>query len=213
MIPFRNKKNLYLVTSQEYCLQKTTLEVAREAIAGGIDIIQMREKTFANDELIKLGKELSTLSKKHNIVFIANDDPCLAKEINADGVHLGQSDILKHPIYKVRELLGKDKIIGVSTHCLEQVKEANSLDIDYIAYGPIYKTKTKDYTVGPEKIEDVIKTSRFPVVFIGGINKENIRAVLKRGARNMAMIREISESPDIKAKIKELKEIINEYNN
>ena len=202
---------LYLVTSHEYSGEKTTTQVVKDAIAGGIDIVQLREKTDKESEVINTGRKLSTLCQKSNIVFIINDDPYIAKKVNADGVHLGQEDIKKYPVDKTREIIGKSKLIGLSTHSLEEVENANNLDINYIAFGPIFKTKTKKYFIGTKNIPKVLEISKFPVFFIGGINSSNIKEILGLGAKNIAMIREITQSPDIAQKTKELKNLILKY--
>ncbi|MCQ9205030.1 MAG: thiamine phosphate synthase [Omnitrophica bacterium] len=200
--------SLYLVTSQEYSGKKNSLDVARLAIESGIDILQMREKTIPKDEIIRLGRKLSTLCKKSNIVFIINDDPYLAKKLDADGVHLGQEDLKEFPIEKVRQILGKDKIIGLSTHSLKQVKTANNYDINYIGFGPIFKTKTKNYSLGTKDIPKVLKTAKMPIVFIGGINSSNIEEILPLGVKNIAVIREITHAQNIRVKVLGLKNII-----
>jgi thiamine-phosphate pyrophosphorylase len=208
---FPSHNSLYLITSEEYSAGKTTLEVAEAAISAGIDIIQMREKTLSYAGQKQLGKKLSTLCKSSSIVFIANDSPVLAKEINADGVHLGQEDIQQWPIAKVREILGPDKIIGISTHSLKEIEQANDLDINYIAFGPIFATKTKNYCIGTKDIAKALKVSKFPVVCIGGLTEANIETVLGLGCDNIAMIGTIAESQNVYNKVRELKKIINRY--
>tara|TARA_B100000315_G_C14577203_1_gene588506 strand:- start:422 stop:1063 length:642 start_codon:yes stop_codon:yes gene_type:complete len=203
--------SLYFVTSQEYSSKKSSLDIANLAASGGIDIIQMREKNMPNDELISLGKNISTLCKKSNILFIVNDDPEIAANLNADGVHLGQEDLIKFPIAKTRKIIGQNRIIGVSTHSLEEFKQANELDINYLAFGPIFTTKTKNYSIGTSQIKEVLKIARFPVIFIGGINTVNMEELLKLGAKNIALIREITESNNIADKVRELKNIILKY--
>lgn len=205
------KLNLYLVSSQEYCAGRKTLEVAESAIRGEIDALQLREKNIPREELINLGKKLSTLCKSQNIVFIVNDDPSLAVQLDADGVHLGQEDIKQYPIDKVREIIGRNKIIGLSTHCLEQIEAANKLDINYIAFGPLFETKTKNYSIGIKGLPEALKLSKFPLVCIGGINLNNIEEVLKLGATNIAMIRGITESQNIEKKVKQLRNLISHY--
>jgi len=205
---FSKKHNLYLVTSERYSAGRTTLEVVEAAVCAGIDIIQMREKNLTYEAQVQLGKKLSTLCRLHTIVFIANDNPVLAKEINADGVHLGQQDLCRWPISKARGIIGPNKIIGVSTHSLQEVKEANNLDIDYIAFGPIFATKTKDYCIGTSDIPQALKLSKFPVVCIGGITETNIETLLKLGVTNVALIREIAASTDIYNKVRRLKSIL-----
>ena len=199
------EKNLYLVLSEECGCGRNALDIAKSAIAGGIDMLQMREKAKPRSELLSLGHELCGLCKKNNVKFIVNDDPVLAKEIGADGVHLGQEDLKKYSIKKTRNLLGQDKIMGLSTHSLEQFKEANTKDLDYIAFGPIFPTKTKDYFIGTGDVEEVLNIAAKSVVFIGGINNGNIGELLKKGARNIAVIRTILEADDIKAKTEEIK--------
>lgn len=208
---FLKNPSLYLVTSEEYSAGRSTLHVAEAAIEAGIDVLQMREKNLDFTAQVQLGKKLSTLCKLRTIVFIANDNPYLAKEISADGIHLGQEDLRQWPIAKVKEIIGPKAIIGISTHSLQEVREANNLDITYIAYGPIFTTKTKDYCIGPEDVPNVLAISRFPVVCIGGIRADNIEALLSLGVRNIAMIREITESHNVYNKVRGLKHIINAY--
>ena len=205
------KNSLYLVTGEEYSGSRSTLDVAKSAILGGIDILQMREKNKKQEELITLGSELSALCQDNNVTFIVNDDPYLAKEVGADGVHLGQEDLKKHPIEKARDILGENKIVGVSTHSAEQFDVANRSLCDYIAFGPIFPTRTKDYSIGISDIKKVLSIAVKPVVFIGGINKGNIGVTLKEGARNIAMIRAITEAEDIAQEVTDLKHIIDSF--
>ena len=206
-----NDYSLYLVLSSEYIPSKPPLEVAKKALKGGVDILQMREKDLSYDELLILGKELLALCKESNKLFIVNDDPHLVKAIGADGVHLGQEDLKKYPTELTRSIIGDNKIIGISTHSIDQFKEANKKDFDYIAYGPIFFTKTKPYSIGTDDIEKVIAAALKPVIFIGGINLSNIDELLAKGAKNMALIRAITESDDILNKTKALKSKITNY--
>ena len=206
-----NDYSLYLVLSSEYIPSKSPLEVAKKALEGGVDILQMREKDLSYDELLILGKELLALCKESNKLFIVNDDPHLVKAIGADGVHLGQEDLKKYPTELTRSIIGDNKIIGISTHSIDQFKEANKKDFDYIAYGPIFFTKTKPYSIGTDDIEKVIAAASKPVIFIGGINLSNIDELLAKGAKNMALIRAITESDDILNKTKALKSKITNY--
>lgn len=197
--------SLYLVISEEYGLGRSAAEIARQAISGGVDIIQMREKNKTRDELVKLACELSELCKEQDITFIVNDDPFIAKESGASGVHLGQKDILKYSIAEARNIIGNDKIIGVSTHSLTELKKANEDDVDYIAYGPVFATKTKDYFLGTKDIKEVLKMVKKPVIFIGGINLSNLDEILKQGAKNIAVIRGIIETKDVKVSARSFK--------
>jgi len=200
------ENSLYLVISEECGKGRSAAEIAGYAISGGVDIIQMREKDRPREELVKMGSGLSRLCKKGGVTFIVNDDPLLAEETCADGVHLGQEDITKHPIKEARKILGPDRIIGVSTHSLDQFDKANAQDVDYIAFGPVFYTKTKDYFIGTGDVKNVLKAASKPVFFIGGINLSNIDELLAKGAKNIALIRGVTESCDIISRVKEFKE-------
>jgi thiamine-phosphate pyrophosphorylase len=202
--------SLYLVISEEYGNGLGAMEIARRAIAGGVDIIQMREKDKDAEELMTLGKNLSHLCKNSRVTFIVNDDPLLAKKAGADGVHLGQEDIKKYPIEETRKILGEDRIIGVSTHSVEQFKEANEKEFDYIAFGPLFETKTKDYFLGTDDVGEVARIAKGRVFFIGGINLLNIESLLQKGAKNIALIRGILEADDIASQTKRFKDAIKE---
>ena len=191
---------IYLVTSEEYS-DRSTLEIVKEAVSG-VDYVQMREKGKSREELLKLGRELKKICRE--VKFIVNDDPYLAKDLDADGVHVGQEDIQKFSIEKIREVVG-DKIIGLSTHSLEQVREANELDIDYIGFGPVFSTQTKEYNVGLDDVRKVVELSKHPVFFIGGIKELNVKSLYELGAENIAVITAITKAEDVKAAIEGLK--------
>ena len=189
--------SLYLVITEEYGGPRSALEMAGAAIAGGVDIVQMRQKDKSREELLKLGRELFRLCKGNGVTFIVNDDPSMAKEVDADGVHLGQDDILKTPVKEARRILGPSKIIGVSTGSLAQVLEANNEDVDYMGYGPVFKTEIKNRCVGTGDIGRVLSVSKKPVFFIGGITLSNVDELLNKGAKNIALIRGILQADDI----------------
>jgi thiamine-phosphate pyrophosphorylase len=204
--------SLYLVITEEYGKGRSAMEIARFAIEGGVDIIQMREKNKPKDELIGMGKDLARICKANDVIFIVNDDPALAAEVGADGVHLGQEDALKYSTGKARKALGPDKIIGISTHSMAQFTAANDSGVDYIAFGPVFETKTKDYFIGTEEIAKVLNIAKKPVFFIGGINLVNIREVLNRGAKGVALIRGITEADDITKITGEFKKALKDGN-
>ncbi len=197
--------SLYLVISEEYGRGRSALDIARGSIAGGVDIIQMREKDKPREALISLGRELADMCRKNGVIFIVNDDPEIAKEIAASGVHLGQGDLKLFPVKSTRKIVGKDGMIGVSTHSIEQFEAANDEDVDYIAFGPIFPTLTKNYCIGANDVAKVLKAAKKPVFFIGGIDLSNIGELVKKGARNIAVIRAILEADDIKLKTEEIK--------
>lgn len=194
--------SLYLVLSEEYGGSIPVTSIAEQAIIGGIDILQMREKHKSREELLSLGHIFSLLCKKNEVIFIVNDDPLLARTLDADGVHLGQEDIRQYPIAIVRQIIGKDKIIGLSTHSLEQFHQANQMNVNYIAFGPVFPTKTKNYHIGTGDISRVLQAASKPVIFIGGINTSNLDILLTKGASNIALIRDIMQAEDIAARTK-----------
>ncbi|MDP8298303.1 MAG: thiamine phosphate synthase [Candidatus Tantalella remota] len=200
--------SLYLVTGTEYSKGRDTLEVTEKAVLGGIDILQMREKDMSPEELLDLGLALKKLCSENNVTFIVNDDPHLAKELDADGVHLGQEDLLRYSVERTREIVGVNKIIGVSTHSVEQFRAACEKDCDYIAFGPVFHTLTKNYTIGIGDVEEVLSVAAKPVVFIGGINADNVGSVLDKGAKNIAVIRAVAQAEDVTAAACRIKDIM-----
>jgi thiamine-phosphate pyrophosphorylase len=199
-------KNLYFIITGEYCRSRGVLDIARAAIDGGVDIIQLREKNDLKNGIAETGGALSALCKKNKVLFIINDDPVLAKKVDADGVHLGQDDLKLFNVNEARKILGGDKIIGLSTGSLEEARIANGEDVDYIGFGPIFPTKIKAGCLGTKEVKKVISVSRRPVFFIGGINISNIEELLAEGARNVAVIRAISEADDVVSAAAKLKE-------
>jgi len=197
--------SLYLVITEKYGKGRTAIEIARTAITGGVDIIQMREKDMPRAEIIDLGKSLSKLCKDSGVMFIVNDDPEIAKETNADGVHLGQEDIKEHSIESVRSILGRDRIIGISTHSVEVFNNACTEDVDYIAYGPVFPTAIKNSCVGIESVGKIMTMTDKPVFFIGGITLDNIRQLITKGAKNVSLIRAIAGADDIASAAKSFK--------
>ena len=192
--------------SEEYGNGRTAVEIAARAIFGGADIVQMREKNKSVQELLDLGEDILALCRKSGAAFIVNDDPTLAEKIGADGVHLGQEDARQFPVERARGIIGPDKIIGLSTHSLDQLRKANEEDVDYVAFGPIFPTKTKAYHIGVGDIKEVMGIAKKPVFFIGGINLINIKEVLTRGAHNIALIRGVTEANDIEIRTRQFKE-------
>ncbi len=204
-------KTLYLVLTSTYNQERSPLEIAEEACKSGIDILQMREKKMNRNEMLEYGAQLKAICKKYKVTFIVNDSPQLAYDLKADGVHLGQEDIELHSIEETRKLLGSDKIIGLSTHSLEQFSKANEQDFDYLAFGPVFQTQTKNYYIGTDEIQEVLKITKKPVVFIGGIKEKNLNELLELGCTNIALITEIMNAPDIQEKTNKLKQYIINY--
>ncbi len=212
-VPEIKNGSLYLVLSSEYAGGGNVLDIAGSAVSGGIDLLQMREKNAEREELLRLGKSLSDLCRRRGVMFIVNDDPLLAGELDADGVHLGQEDRTVYPVADVRRMLGPEKVIGLSTHSPGQFDEANGLDVDYIAYGPIFPTRTKDYCIGTKDVRAVLESASKPVFLIGGINRSNLDALLACGTRNIALISDLMQAEDVKTRAGWYKGKLNEDKN
>jgi len=194
-------RSLYLVLSEEYGAGRSLMSIAEQAVAGGIDILQMREKHKSRPELLQLGGSLGKLCRKNEVIFIVNDDPLLAAELDADGVHLGQEDLERCPVDTARQMIGRERILGLSTHSVDQFCRANELDADYLAFGPIFPTRTKDYSIGTVDIREVLRIASKPVVFIGGVNMANLQILLQEGASNVALIRDIMQAEDVASRV------------
>ena len=200
---FNNK--LYVITESTISKNRTNEEVVKEAIKGGAEIIQLREKDWSKDKVKEEAVKLLKICRENNVLFILNDYVDMALEIGADGVHLGQSDM---PVKEARKMCGDKLIIGLSTHSLEQAKKADNEDVDYITIGPIFKTRAKDYTVGTSMIKEIINKIKKPIIAIGGINKKNIDSVLEQGVKSIAVISAVVGADDVKEDARELVERI-----
>lgn len=202
---YRFTTDLYCITAEEHSLERGNIEVVRQMIAAGIKIIQYREKDKKMKEKYEECQIIRKMTKQADVTFIVNDDIDLAILVKADGVHIGQDDL---PIEKVRELVGEEMIIGLSTHSPQQAQDAVKRGADYIGVGPIFKTSTKKdvcQPVGFEYLEYVIQNIRIPFVAIGGIKVNNIDQVAKCGAECIAVVTDITTAPDISARINQLR--------
>ncbi len=199
-------KGLYLILDQQYS-NKDIVSVAKEAVESGVDIIQYREKVLSNKDTLIIAEKLRKITKDAGITFIINDDPAVALAVDADGVHLGQEDI---PVDSARKILGKDKIIGISTHNMEEVTEAKKLDVDYIAFGPVFQSPTKMVTSphGIEGLKQIRASIAVPLIAIGGINQKNASDVINAGADAVAVISAILSATDIKEAVLQFKIIL-----
>ena len=196
---FENK--LYVITESSISKGRSNEFIVKEAIKGGAEIIQLREKEWDKDEVKEEAVKLLKICKENNVLFIVNYYVDIAMEIGADGVHLGQSDM---PIAEAREICGDKLIIGLSTHSVEQAIDADQEDVDYITIGPIFKTRVKDYEVGIEIIKPVLDNVLKPVIAIGGINMENIDEVLGQGAESVAVISAVVSAENVNEAAREL---------
>lgn len=202
------KADLYGITAEEHTLGRTNIEVAREMISAGIKIIQYREKDKTLRNKYNQCLALREMTSQAKVVFIVNDHVDLALAVGADGVHIGQDDL---PPEKVRELVGVDLLIGLSTHSPAQAEKAVKAGVDYIGVGPIFATKTKKDVcdpVGLEYLKYVVNNIKIPFVAIGGIKEHNIAEVAGGGARCIALVTEIVGARDITAKVRSLRAVL-----
>ena len=198
---------LYVITDPSAQKGRTHLEVLSQALEGGADVVQLRDKSASNEELITIGKQLKPLCRKQGALFIVNDRFDVAEAVGADGLHIGQSDL---PVAIAKSMLGRKRFLGVSTHSLDQALQAEEEGADYIGVGPIFQTPTKpdDPPVGPQLISEVRRRIRIPFVAIGGIDLSTLDTVLKAGAECVAVIRAVVAQEDIRDAARQLKQRI-----
>jgi thiamine-phosphate pyrophosphorylase len=165
------------------------------AIAGGVGMVQLREKNLCDLELCQIAQRCATTCQSLNVPFIVNDRVDIALASGADGVHVGQDDL---PVSAVRKLVGNGLIVGLSTHSREQIDAANTLDVDYIGVGPIYETPTKQGrpAVGVGLIRYAAEHAEMPFFAIGGLDQTKLRAVADAGATRVSVLRWIAQASD-----------------
>ena len=191
----------YLVTQESLSAGRSTVDIVTQAIAGGIDVVQLREKETDAAWRYELGCELRELTADAGVDLIVNDRVDIAQAIDADGVHVGQSDL---PVAVARELLGPDAIVGCSASTIEQAQRAKAEGADYLGVGTIYGTTSKDVAddkdgVGPERVAEITDAVSIPVVGIGGITADNAGAVVEAGAVGVSVISELTQADDPQA--------------
>lgn len=196
---------LYVIVDRSASKGRDLAEITRQAIRGGADVIQLRDKAAKAVALVEEGRRLLHITKPAGVPLIINDHVDAAIAIGADGVHLGQEDM---PVLEARQLLGSGVIIGKSTHSLQQALDADREPIDYLALGPIYPTPTKpDYPfVGLELIGQVASVIAHPMVAIGGIDERTLPDVLASGATCVAVVRAVCAAEHPEAAARKLKQ-------
>lgn len=190
-------KGLYAIIDNSIRPDFSNIEIAKRVLSGGARVIQLRGKGLSSKELLSQAREIRELAKNSGAIFIVNDRADIALLSDADGVHLGQDDL---PIVEARKILGKEKLIGISTHSLEQAIKAGSEGADYIGFGPIFETKTKanaEEAKGLIPLREIKKKVTIPVIAIGGITLEKLKDVMDAGADGAAAISAIIKAEDI----------------
>ena len=186
--------DFYLVTDS-YLSRRGTLSDVKQAVSAGCRIVQYREKQKSTREMIREAEQIKSICGD-SAIFIVNDRVDVALASDADGVHLGQEDL---PYEYARKILGRGKIIGISTHDIEQARSAQMVGADYIGIGPIFATCTKPglRAKGCEIVSRISKEINIPAFFIGGISLSNLHEILMRGGDSVAIASAILESGDI----------------
>jgi thiamine-phosphate pyrophosphorylase len=175
----------------------------RSALSGGVGMIELRDREEAPEMFDRSARTFRRLADTFGALFIVNDDPHLARRLDADGVHVGQDDM---PPAEAREILGPEAVIGLSTHSREQIEAAHDEPVDYISVGPIWETPTKKGrpATGLELISAAAEIATLPWFAIGGISPDNAGEVVAAGAERLCVVRAIRDAPDPRVAAKEL---------
>jgi thiamine-phosphate pyrophosphorylase len=192
-------RGLYLATDDTLVPGRGHVQIARAALEGGAEVIQLRDKRRDAGELLTIARELQALCESFGALFIVNDRVDLAVAADADGVHLGQTDL---PVREARQMLGPGKLIGISVENEEQVHAAVAAGADYLGVGPIYGTSTKSDAgdaVGPEQLFRFRKITSLPIVAIGGVTAALVPEALAAGADAVAVISAVVKAEDMTA--------------
>ena len=195
---------LYAVTDRHWLNGRSLNEVVKESLDGGVTFVQLREKELDDETFLKEAKELQSLCGEYHVPFVINDNVDIAMKINADGVHVGQSDM---EAGDVRSKLGPDKIIGVSAATVEQAVLAEKRGADYLGVGAVFPTGSKDdaVDVSHETLKAICEAVSIPVIAIGGISQKNIHELSGSGICGVAVISSIYAAGDIKKAAQELR--------
>lgn len=202
------RMDLYIVTDRQASLGRDHMSMVRAALAGGADVIQLRDKTLSGRDLYALAQDMAALVRAYQATFIVNDRLDIALAAGADGVHLGQEDL---PVAAARSLSPPSFIIGASVGSVEEGRAAERDGADYIALSPVFSTPTKD-DAGPghglEVLSDLRAAVKIPVIAIGGINSGNVRDVVAAGADGVAVISAVLGADDVEAAARSMRELV-----
>lgn len=200
---------LYAVTDRHWLNGETLYSQVEKALKGGATFMQLREKELDEEHFLKEAKELKELCARYSVPFVINDNVEIAVAMDADGVHVGQSDM---EAGDVRERLGKDKIIGVSAQTVEQALLAQKRGADYLGVGAVFQTGSKEDAddVSHETLKAICEAVDIPVIAIGGISKENVLELSGSGICGVAVISAIFGQPDIEDAARQLRKLTKE---
>lgn len=203
-----SRSRLYGILDLGYVDLDDAVEVAESLVQAGVDLLQLRAKDRAPDEIEKLALRLQPITRKGGVPLIINDHPAIAQRIGAEGVHLGQDDL---SIAEAREIVGPDCAVGKSTHSFDQAIRALYEGADYIGFGPIFATPTKpSYApIGLEQIAMVHDAVRIPIFCIGGIKLDNLPKVIEAGAQRVVIVSGLLQAADVRAYGRSVRELLN----
>lgn len=199
--------DIYGITASAFSRGRDNVTVAKAMLEAGLRIVQYREKELSAKMMHRECMEIRELTAKAGALFIVNDHASLALAVDADGVHIGQDDL---PPEVVRDLIGADRILGLSTHSPQQARAAMAASVDYLGVGPLFRTFTKKDVcepVGIDYLDYAVANVSIPFVAIGGIKRHNLATVRTRGARLVALVTEITEADDIVRRVEEIRAI------
>ncbi len=202
---------IYGILGEKFSLGLSNVQVARQMVDAGVDVLQYREKPAekSQKQMYEECREIRKITQDAGVPFIINDHADIALMVGADGIHQGQDDL---PVKELRNI-APNMMIGCSTHSPEQAQKAIADGADYLGVGPIFATQTKEDVcdaVGFKYLEHVVKTHDIPFVAIGGIKRHNLKDILSRGAKTVCLVTEIIGAPNITKRIKEIKQILGE---
>ena len=200
--------SLYLVTDRSLSKGRDIEWIVEEAVLGGVTMVQLREKDCSTREFVSLAQRLKKKLQPFNVPLIINDRVDVVLASDADGLHIGQSDM---PYNIARKILGYNKIIGLSVENMDDVRESNKIDVDYIGISPIFSTSTKTNTKKPfgiSGIRDVVAITRHKTVAIGGIGISNAVDIMKAGADGISVVSAIMSADNPRLEAERLKQLI-----
>lgn len=204
-LTYFESESIYALTGEEFSCGRTNLEVVRAMLAGGIRVIQYREKKKDARQMYEECLAIRHMTKEAGALFLVNDHIDLAIAVDADGVHIGQNDL---PPAVVRKLIGEDKVLGLSTHNPIEAQAAEALGcVDYIGVGPIFTTTTKadaQKAIGYDNLIAVRQAVSLPIVAIGGIKEAAVAETIAKGASMVAIISDLVGADDISEKARRL---------
>lgn len=197
---------LYAVTDRHWLNGRSLRDVVEESLRGGVTMLQLREKSLAEPAFLAEARELQALCRNYHVPFIVNDNVDIALAMDADGVHVGQSDIVGKD---VRAMIGPDKILGISANTVETAVAAQAAGADYIGVGAVFPTSTKKdaKSLSREEMRAICEAVDIPVVAIGGINADNLPQLAGSGVDGVAVVSAIFAQPDPGAATRHLLEL------